>query len=278
MKRLLMLGLVALGFTAAGAAFACTTPTCSSASQSVTQNIDLTVPPVLKLVLDNSLSGLSTWSLDLNHALGSSNNCYAIPNQVSQSQLNTFIADAEKTGNGGLIAAPGYPAVFSNNGKVETWQQVVNADAGGATGSPYLSFGGNDISGSPAKGNVVCNNAFLVEKYTNCPNGASFTMTLQPMDLPSSKTMSPASGYGAFEATDATSLNGASTGATQSTGWITTADMSNTYPLANIQPGNFYDDNVSQWLWLQSAQPGSYALQATYTLADTVPTTSGSGS
>jgi hypothetical protein len=275
MRRLLILGLFAVGFTAAGAAFACPTPTCSSSSQSVTQNINLTVPPVLKLVLDNSLGGLSTWSLDLSTALSSSSDCYAIPNQVTQSQLNTFIADAEKTGNGGLIAAPNYPAVFSNNGKVQTWQQVVNADAGGASGSPYLSFNGNDISGSPAKGNVVCNNAFLVEKYTNCPSGASFSMTLQPMDLPSG-TMSAATGYGAFEASDATSLNGASTGGTQNTGWITTAGGSTTYPLASIQPGNFYDDNVSQWLWLQSAQPGSYALQATYTLADAVPTGSGS--
>lgn len=275
MKRLLILGLLALGFTAAGAAFACDTPTCSSSSTSVTQNIHLTVPPVLKLVLDNSLSGLSTWSLNLNNALGSSSDCYAVPNQVSQSQLNSFIADAAKSGNGGLIAAPGYPAVFSNNGKVETWQQVVNAYAGGASGSPYLSFAGTDISGSPAKGNVVCNNPFLVEKYTNCPSGASFTMTLQPMDLPGASTMSAPTGYGAFEATDATSLNGTPTGGTQNTGWITTADASNSYPLASIQPGNFYDDNVSQWLWLQSAQPGSYALQATYTLADSVPTTSG---
>ncbi|MEJ2292877.1 MAG: hypothetical protein P8Y13_01375 [Deinococcales bacterium] len=272
MKRLLILGLFAAGFTAAGAAFACTTPTCSTSSTSVTQNINLTVPPVLKLVLDNSLGGLSTWTLDLGNALGSSSNCYAIPNQVSQSQLNTFIADAQKSGNGGLIAAPGYPAVFSNNGKVETWKDVVDAYAGGASGSPYLNFAGNDISGSPAKGNVVCNNPFLVEKYTNCPSGASFTMTLQPMDLPGGSTMSANTGYGAFEATDATSLNGTPTGGTQNTGWITTADASNSYPLASIQPGNFYDDNVSQWLWLQSAQPGSYALQATYTLADAVPT------
>lgn len=275
MRKFLVLGLLAVGFTAGGAAFACSTgSTCNAQPMSIQQNVNLTVPPMLMLVLDSNTSNtLNAWNVDLSNALGSGSNCYAIPNQVTTSGLNAFIKAAQ--GNGGLITTPAYPAVFSSNGQVQTWAEVVKEYAGNDSGSPYLQY-----ASSPAKGNVVCGNPFVVEKWTNCPNGATFSMTLGPTTLPgsvtstnTSGTTSAKTGYGAFEAMDSTALNGTPVGSPTNTGWITTADGTTMYNLSQIQPGNFYDDSVSQWLWLQSAQPGTYALQATYTLAETVPTT-----
>ena len=268
MKRLVMLAIVAGGLLAGSAAFA----QCSSCTTgSVSQNLNLTVPNVNMLVIDNAANFPANWNLNFKNIAGVSH-CYAIPNQITtHTELMTFIKSAMTTGNGGLVETPSFPAVFWNSTqtKVLHWQDVVT-NKGLPSSSPYLNY-----ASYPAKGNVVCNESFVVEKYSNCPTGAKFYLQLQPgtyTDTSGGTTTtvtSPSSGFGAFLATDSMSLNGSPVGSQTNTGWVTTAG-STQYNLAKISSsgtGYFYDDAVNEWLWLQSAQPGTYVLQTTYTLA-----------
>ena len=273
MKKILFLVLFVGLFGAISASFAqCQTGNCDQLDQ-VTQQINVTVPSIVKLVIDNattdSNSPLGAWNVYLSTDMTNKDlrGCYVIPNWVGFTEsLNQFLQAAGVGQNGdfsGLVPAKaryGYPPVIRKaNGKVKTWSQVVdNAE------SPYVVDHAND----PAKGNLLCTNALMIEKYTNC-DGVGFFVSL-----------SGPSGYGSIRMTDAATISGTDK-------YVGGAGLNYFHEIKNdnkkvallgvkdgevvgIPKGVWIDDNITQLLWLKNSSSGIYDLTATYTLGTAV--------
>jgi len=246
-KWILLVGILALGFawaTEGSGQNGQNCNPCNGKEDKVTQKIHLKVPVVVRLILDEG--PLQKWTINLNKDM---ENCYAIPNDITSiDDLKVFLEAAGDQ----LVEATSYPYVaYGEDGTVMTWGEVA---AGLGEDSPYLNY-----SDMPAKGNVICKRAFKVEKYTNCPNGAAFSVTLNG---------NQDSGFGAFLVYD--SVSGPDSYSDAATAVFDAAN-GDAVELVNVGPGSFYDDDVVQWLWLKDAEPGNYQLKAVYTLAAVIP-------
>jgi hypothetical protein len=254
-----------------GLAFACPTPSgsCPKTSSSVTQQITVNVPTVAALVLDGG--ALQPWNINLNNGPSfMAQGCYVVPNPIAASDTQgaySWLSAVAGLGELNNIQAVNYPGVFYSNGPnsaPKLWSAVL----------PHLPEGYGYLANLPAKGNLFCVNEFKVEKYTNCPTGATFSVSL---------TGSPASGFGTYGVIDyllpyAAGMNGSDvqfsqisagalsvSGATSYTASFTQAGGP-AQTLATVPPYQFIDDYIVQWLDLGTAQPGTYNLTATYTL------------
>jgi hypothetical protein len=250
--------LAAFGLVATALACAPGDNTCNK-SDSVTQKITVHVPTVVRLVIDSNVNTkkLDAWNINLaNNANQDLSSCYVVPNWVGQDGGLSLFDFLDKA-HGHLLSAAtyGYPPIITGeSGKVLTWSEVVAQNDGLAT--VYQKF-----PDARAKGNLVCMNDFMVEKYTNCP-GVSFYVSLDSLGD------TPNTGFGDLYITDVTKVNGtnAVVGA-QSTDAISyTGHFYDLTPNEGFKTGVFYDDYISQMLWLQPSQPGTYRIKATYTL------------
>ena len=285
MKKTLLTVLFAGLLAAAASAFAqasVTTQcvTCGNETAQAYQNIKVTVPPVVKLVIDNNKTTDKNWLPDWNVNLGGNltssdlNGCYVVPNWVGFTQsLNDFLqaADAGQGNFSGLVpalASYGYPPVIRHaDGQVVTWNDVVTALKLGSD-SPYIA---GDHGKDPAKGNLVCTNAFTIEKYTNCPGVAFFVSV--------SQNSGEQGGYGMLLMTDQATYSGTDikAGGAGFT-YFAPVPIDAVVPLLTggtaesgkafngIDRGVWIDDAITQLLWLKNSTAGDYSLKATYTL------------
>ena len=228
---------------------------------------------MVNFVIDNPAADntpLADWNVFLSSAMTNNDlrGCYVIPNWVGFTQsLNQFLQAAGVGQDGDfarLVAAKahyGYPPVIRKaNGVVKTWSQVVDNAA-----SPYVAGGhAND----PAKGNLLCTNALMIEKYTNC-DGVGFFVSL---DGPS--------GYGTLLMTDAATISGTDKYVGGAGLRLLPRDQERHHEgrllgvkngqVIGIPKGVWIDDNITQLLWLKNSTSGTYDLTATYTLGTAV--------
>ncbi len=249
-KWILLVGILALGLVWASkdgnGGLQCNP--CYGKEDKVTQKIHLKVPVVVRLVLDNG--PLDKWTIKLNKE-GEMENCFAIPNDItSMEDLEAFLEAAGDE----LAPADSYPFIaYDDDGSVKTWGEVAS---GFSEDSPYLDESHVE---APAKGNVICKKSFVVEKYTNCPDGAVFSVALSGNED---------SGFGAIIVYD--TVTGPDSYSDSASAVFTEAN-GDAAELVSIEPGSFYDDEIVQWLWLMDAEPGVYKLKAVYTLAAVIP-------
>lgn len=270
MKRLTAtIALVAVLGLMAGA-FACTN---CDARTSVNQHINVTVPTVISLILDNNLANsamtgqtttLDNWTINLASPDYKASNCYVVPNWVGYTgaggvSLKDFISYVGGIGN--LFPAwssyvhGSYPAIISSNGKVLTWGDVAKL-------WPQYALYARGHASARAKGNVVCYNQIAVEKYTNCDQ-VQFGVAVTAADSNTYDT------FGTLFIQDNYQVNGLP-GTAGSTGWLSFTSASGTQNYAlllkSIPTGTFIDDVITQMMWLRNSQPGYYPLLTTYTL------------
>lgn len=286
MKKALLLAAFLALFAVGASALACTeTSGNCNEKTSVKQKITVKIPAVVKLVIDGNASGdkwLPEWTVNLKAAEPDLSNCYVIPNWVGfdgQETLNQFLqaANASNGNLDGLVPAEssyGYPPVIrrGGTGAVATWDQV---SAANYTGSPYLKEAPGSTSEKPlyypAKGNLVCTNSVMVEKYTNCPNVAFFVRVVNHSG----------DGFGSLFMTDAATISGVEGSGNYVGGsgfkYFHPVPMNTLVPLLTggtaegggfngIPRGVWIDDNITQLLWLKNSTSGNYHLTATYTL------------
>ena len=222
-------------------------------TDSITQDINVRIPTVVRLVLDDRLNKDHLKSWNLNFKTGAPEQCFVLPNWVGFEghgpSFQDFAAFAES--HGGLVAwTPdmGYPAIISVDGgnTVATW--------GEATDNGAYHTRGTDV---PAKGNVACKYEFMVEKYTNLPDGANFDVELT----------TDSDGFGTLYIEDVMKANGIDHVFTTGNAEFSSAGSDN---LVTVAPNHFYDDYVTQWIDLTASQPGKHDLTLTYTLSAAV--------
>lgn len=277
MKRIVPLLALLMVFGLAATAFAtqnendgsCTTSGCSQ-SELLHQSIRVNVPTVLRFVIDDGLNRVNNWlpswniNLDPNAGTVEVNDCYVVPNWVDNSNLKTFM----QNNAGGLLKADpswGYPPVISFNGKnVATWAEVASQ-----LDSETFTLGGGYTNSelhaqARAKGNLVCTNQYAFEVYTNCPN-ATLRYSLTHGGNPAHNA---GTGFGTLFYNDHITKNGIAGWSVDRNITFTSADGTKHTLLGHVTPGIFFDNLVSQALWLRSSSPNNYYLYGTYTLGD----------
>ncbi len=245
---------------------------CNNAQAELKQRIDITVPTVVSLILDERVSQsanagetswLDGWRIDLS---GRPNyegaNCYVVPNWVgydgpggvSLMQFIGFVGGIDHLFPAWNSAVHGtYPAIISENDHTLTWGQV-------AAKWPQFARYAFGHPTDPAKGNIVCYNSFAVEKYTNC-EGVQLTVMVQ--------SLRPDDSFGTLYVKDQAKVSGVP-GPGRSTAWVPFSEASGARNqqllLSNIPRGTFIDDLITQLMWLRDAQAGEHHLVTTYTL------------
>lgn len=246
-----------------GVSFACTNgdPGCPAPNETTTpQEISVTIPPMIQLVIDNP-ADFASWDIDLSNGIPEGAQCYVLPNWIGDADVATFLADnnfhVDANGDisgGSLVSAAGstgYPPTFlDSEGAVQSWSDVTSAGA-------YVSGHSTD----PAKGHLLCVNKIMIEKYTNCDD-IQFGVTV------TRGTGDDGLDYGALFMQDFVRPSGDSGLPVEQTMQEIAVPSATPTALLDgaVQQFTWMDDFIAQALYLRNAAEGTRVLEAVYTL------------
>lgn len=239
----------------------------------LSQKITIKVPSRLLFIMDQTgkinSSKLGDWTVNLAGSQPNFNNtsCYVVPNWVDET---TALEWVRHHADHLLMAQPGfgYPPILTYGGKVVTWQYVAEHPKRFGMSTDFTLYSkytnGKAHKNAHAKGNLVCTNNYAFEVYSNCTGTDQLTYKLQGQGSESDK-----SGFGTIHYLDLVTRNGSSLTAPQHKNFTHTGQHITL--IDNVLHGVYYDNAVSQILWLGSSTEGNYNMMGVYTLGNPNP-------